>query len=75
MPGDGLRADFVFSSNASRIVPYTPERVVPLSEGYYREERRLWCLAYPCANGGQASAGHFAIIGVSAQASCSNQPK
>ena len=27
--GDGLRADFVFSANASAIVPDAPERVAP----------------------------------------------
>ncbi|KAI9457067.1 alkaline phosphatase-like protein [Russula earlei] len=59
--GDGLRADFAFSSNASRIVPGVPERVAP----YLREiieNRGAYGVSHTRVPT-ESRPGHVAIIG------------
>ena len=61
--GDGLRADFVFSSNASRILPGTPERVAPHLRDIV-ENRGAYGVSHTHVPT-ESRPGHVAIIGVS----------
>lgn len=60
-PGDGLRADFVFSANATQIVPDTPERVAPYLRDIV-ENRGVYGISHTRVPT-ESRPGHVAIIG------------
>ncbi|KAI0290310.1 PigN-domain-containing protein [Russula brevipes] len=59
--GDGLRADFAFSANASRIVPGVPERVAPYLRNVI-EHRGAYGVSHTHVPT-ESRPGHVAIIG------------
>ena len=64
-PGDGLRADFVFSANATQIVPGTPERVAPYLRDIV-EHRGAYGVSHTRVPT-ESRPGHVAIIGTCVQ--------
>ena len=63
--GDGLRADFVFSANATQIVPGTPERVAPYLRDIV-ENRGAYGISHTRVPT-ESRPGHVAIIGACVQ--------
>ena len=63
--GDGLRADFVFSANATQLVPGAPERVVPHLRDII-ENKGAYGVSHTRVPT-ESRPGHVAIIGTSAQ--------
>ncbi|KAI0035528.1 Phosphatidylinositolglycan class N-domain-containing protein [Vararia minispora EC-137] len=59
--GDGLRADFVFSANATSIVPGVPELVAPYLRNVI-EERGAWGISHTRVPT-ESRPGHVALIG------------
>ncbi|KAF8496185.1 Phosphatidylinositolglycan class N-domain-containing protein [Russula emetica] len=59
--GDGLRADFAFTANASQIVPGTPERVAPYLRDIV-ENRGAYGISHTHVPT-ESRPGHVAIIG------------
>lgn len=59
--GDGLRADFVFSANATEIVPEAPEKVAPYLRDVI-EKRGAWGVSHTRVPT-ESRPGHVAIIG------------
>jgi len=66
MSGDGLRADFAFTANASRIVPGVPERVAPYLRDVI-ENRGAYGVSHTHVPT-ESRPGHVAIIGASCPA-------
>jgi len=65
MSGDGLRADFAFAANASRIVPAAPERVAPYLRSIV-ENRGAYGVSHTRVPT-ESRPGHVAIIGSEVQ--------
>lgn len=63
--GDGLRADFVFSANATQIVPGAPERVAPYLRDIV-ENRGAYGVSHTRVPT-ESRPGHVAIIGACVQ--------
>jgi GPI ethanolamine phosphate transferase 1 len=59
--GDGLRADFAFTANASQIVPDAPERVAPYLRDIV-ENRGAYGISHTHVPT-ESRPGHVAIIG------------
>ena len=73
MSGDGLRADFAFTSNASQIVPGAPERIAPYLRDIV-ENRGAYGVSHTRVPT-ESRPGHVAIIGalcVATSAHCVN---
>ncbi len=60
-PGDGLRADFAFTANASQIVQGAPERVAPYLRDIV-ENRGTYGISHTHVPT-ESRPGHVAIIG------------